>query len=141
MAKPPLNRKPSRIPPDGYDPDPPTPDRLADWAPIVDQLKVVETRFSYQRTDTNKDGVTTTHGLTAYRRTLSAMRSVGGLQLPPKHWKDALVGGVASVMTVVSLVKIVIAYVALTPVGTTDPVLAGAGLSMLAWMTIIGRRK
>jgi hypothetical protein len=139
MAKPPLNRKPRVVPPDGYDPDPPTPDSSVDWAPLEDHMKLAETKISFERT-TNKDGVTTT-AITFARRTASAMRRVGIPQLPPKNWKDALVGGAASLLTAVSLANIVLAYMAKSGIGTANPLIAGTGLSVLALMTIAGRRK
>lgn len=139
MGKPPLNRKSRVIPPDSYDPDPPTPESLADWAPIDDRLKLSETSFSYHRT-TDKNGVTTTV-ITAARRTASVIRRIGIPQLPPRNWKDALVGGVASLLTVISLGKMVAAYMAEAAISMTDPILAGAGGVVLAVMTVAGRRK
>ena len=136
MARP-LDRKPRRIPPDDYDPDPPTPDSLADWAPIDDRLKKSETKIVIELTIV---GIATA-AITFGRRTASAVRRVGIPQLPPKDVKDALLGGVSLLITTISLYKILIAYLAASPLGTTIPLLAGAGIFVLALMAIVGRRK
>src|SRR4051812_3979760 len=130
MAKPPLN-KPLPVQRDGYDLDPPTPDPSAPWASIDDHLQVSETKVIIEVTIVGMS----TAAITFARRKMSAMRRVGMPQVPPKDFKDKLVSSVSLLFTTISLYKMLIAYLAASPIGTTDPVLAGAGISVLALMT------
>jgi hypothetical protein len=139
MAKPPVN-KPRQVPPDGYESEPLTPDSLADmtdWAPLDERVKVSETRVIVELTLV---GVSTA-AVTFVRKTALAARKIGRPQLPPKNWKDTLVGGVASLFTVISLGKMVAAYIAASAIGMSDPIVAGLGATVLGLMTIAGRRK